>query len=360
MAVTSGSCSTEYRKQSRFRVEWSRTSTSGSTHVIGWNLYCDTGPNYWYSNAVRIDYVKINGTNVKGTETYSPMGNWGDNHWLASGSINISSTYGSEKSFTIQLSGWFYDETTTTGSATFTLPAIPNPVTTPTMTASVTSRALTSIGASMTITNTGGATIVDKYIEIFTNSACTNKVGTITGASGTFTGLTPNTTYYIRANASNGTYRGYSSVVTTSTYNWATITNAPNLTHGNNLTITYSNPSSSALQIGLFKTDGTTALANFRACTGATYTFSFTDTELDNIYKSYGNANSFNARVYLKTANAYSVYSTITITLKGNQKTMHEKVSGNWKRGKVFIKVSGTWRNGVIWERINGTWRRGI
>lgn len=246
---------------------------------------------------------------------------------------------------------------TLTGSASLTIPVL---VTTPTMTASITSRALTSISASMSITSTGGATIVDKYIDIFTDSACTNKVGTITGASGTFSGLTPNTTYYVRANASNGTYRGYSAVKTTSTYNWATITSAPNLTHGNSLTVTYSNPSSSALQIGLFKTDGTTALANYRTCTGATYTFSFTDTELDNIYKQYGNANSFTARVYLKTANTYVVYSGITVTLTGNQKTIHLKVSDNWKRGKTFVKVSGTWRNGVIWERINGTWRRGI
>lgn len=359
MAVTSGSCATAYRKQSRFRVEWSRTGISGSTHIIGWNLYCDTGYNQWYSNAVRIDYVRINGTEVKGSETYSPMGNWGDNHWLASGSINISSTYGSEKSFSVELSGWFYDESTTTGSATFTLPAIPNPVTTPTITCSTT-KGLTSISASMTVTNNGGANIVDRYIDLFSDLACTNKLQTITGASGTFSNLTPNTTYYVRANASNGTLRGYSNVISTTTYNYATITNAPNLTHGNPLTITYSNPSGSSLQIALLRTDGSTALASYRNCSGTSYTFNFTDNELDTIYQQYGNNNSFSARVYLKTANTYNVYSTISITLTGNQKTIRIKNSNSWKRGKLFFNVNGEWKKAVIWTNVNGTWKRGI
>lgn len=140
----------------------------------------------------------------------------------------------------------------------------------------------------------------------------------------------------------------------------AMISNAPNINHGSSLTITYSNPKSLTLQIGLFKTDGSTALAAYRNCTGTSYTFNFTDSELDTIYRQYGNNSSFNARVYVKTLNKYIDYKQITITLKGNQKTMREKVSGTWKRGKVFIKVNGTWKKGVIWEKVNGTWKRGI
>lgn len=361
MSVTSGTCTTAYKKDSRFRLEWSRSGTSGSNHTISWTLYCDTGDDRWLSNAVRIDYAKINGTTVKSSETYSPGGNWGNGHWLASGTISISSTYGSEKSFTVELSGWFYNQGTTTGSATFTLPAIPNPVTTPTVTCSVT-QGLNTLGASLTVTNTGGATIQSQSIKLYSDSACSNLVGTINGASGTFTGLTPNTTYYAKAQAYNGTHTGYSSVVSKATYNKATISSASNIDHGNTLAVTYSNPSSSSIQIGLFKTDALTALAPYRNCSGTSYTFTFTDTELDNIYKQYGNNNSFQARVYLKTANntSYLDYKTITITLKGNQKTMREKVSGTWKRGKAFIKVNGTWKNGVVWEKVNGTWKRGI
>lgn len=246
---------------------------------------------------------------------------------------------------------------TLTGSATVTIPTL---ITTPTVTASVTGRGLTSISASMTVTNNGGASIVDRYIDIFTDSACTNKIGTINGASGTFSSLAPNTTYYIKANASNGTFRGYSSAVSGTTYNYATITNAPNLIHGNTLQVTYSNPSGSSLQIALYKPDGTTALAAYRSCSGSSYTFTFTDTELDNIYKQYGSGSTQNARVYLKTAGTYQVYTGITITLKGNQKTIHEKQSTTWRRGKVWEKVSSVWRNSVTWKNVNGTWRRGI
>lgn len=245
---------------------------------------------------------------------------------------------------------------TLTGSTSLTIPSL---VTTPTLTCSAT-RGLNTIEASLTITNTGGATIVDRYIDLYSDSGLTTKVATITGASGTFTGLTPNTTYYVRANASNGTFRGYSSTVTVTTYNIATISNAPNLTHGNTLTVTYANPSGSALQIALLKTDGSTILASYRTCTGTSYTFSFTDTELDNIYRQYGNNDSFSARVYLKTANTYTNYATITITLTGNQKTIRIKNSNSWKRGKTYIKVSNTWKKAVMWEKVIGTWKRGI
>lgn len=245
-----------------------------------------------------------------------------------------------------------------TGSTTLTIPVL---VKTPTVTCSTT-RGLNSIGASLTVTNNGGASIQSQSIRLFSDSNCTNQVGSINGTSGTFTGLTPNTTYYARAQAYNGTFTGYSSVQTVSTYNKATISNAPNINHGNTLAVTYSNPSSSSIQIGLYKTDGTTALASYRNCSGTSYTFTFTDTELDNIYRLYGNNNSIQVRVYLRTANnsSYLDYKTITITLKGNQKTMREKVNNTWKRGKAFIKVNGTWKNGVVWEKVNGTWKRGI
>jgi hypothetical protein len=69
----------------------------------------------------------------------------------------------------------------------------------------------TSAYASFTVADSGGANIVDHYMDLsLTNFGTT--VATIVGASGTFAGLNPATKYYIRANASNGTYRGYSSV----------------------------------------------------------------------------------------------------------------------------------------------------
>ena len=141
----------------------------------------------------------------------------------------------------------------------------------------------------------------------------------------------------------------------------ATISSAPNFNLGSSETVTYSNPSGGSIDISVYATDGNTNYAAYRTCTGSSYTFNFTDAELDKMYKAMGTGTSLTARVYLRTLATMDLdYKTVTITLKGNQKTIHEKVSGTWRRGKVWIKISGTWRQGVVWEKISGTWRRGI
>lgn len=83
----------------------------------------------------------------------------------------------------------------------------------------------TSIYSFFSVYLDGGAPIVDYYTDIFTDAECTNKIETI-GQNGTFTGLTANTQYYVRANASNGVYRGYSNVVAVRTYQYPYIKQA--------------------------------------------------------------------------------------------------------------------------------------
>lgn len=121
-SVTSGTAGSGGK--SYFQVNWSRSSVSipNNKSTISWTLKLIAG-NYWYTNAVRIDYVKINGTTVKGSETYS---NKIDNTYtLASGTLDIPHNSDGTKTFTIELSGWFYDYGTRTGSANFTLDTIP-------------------------------------------------------------------------------------------------------------------------------------------------------------------------------------------------------------------------------------------
>lgn len=87
-----------------------------------------------------------------------------------------------------------------------------NPITTPSInTPSITNITTTTANASFTVANNGGAAIVDNYIDL-SLSNFGNVIKTISSSSGQFTGLTPATKYYVRANASNGSYRGYSSV----------------------------------------------------------------------------------------------------------------------------------------------------
>ena len=86
------------------------------------------------------------------------------------------------------------------------------PIVTPTLSAmTISNITQTSANLSFTVTNNGGASIVDNYIDVSLTNFGT-PIKTLTSNSGTVTELTPNTTYYVRGNASNGSYRGYTTV----------------------------------------------------------------------------------------------------------------------------------------------------
>lgn len=178
-----------------------------------------------------------------------------------------------------------------------------------------------------------------------------------TGA--TFTGLSPNTAYVIEVKKV-GKDSGESGTATLSvtTYDIARLTSYPNFNLGDNVTIKYSNPSGSKVQAGFYK-NGSEEIAAYRTITGLSYTFEFTDEELDKMYKAM-NGNTLLARLYINTNdNLYREYKDITITLTGNQKTVRIGKNGEIKRGKVFIARSGI-KRGVLWRGVNGTARRCI
>ena len=70
----------------------------------------------------------------------------------------------------------------------------------------------TSAYISFNINNTNNGSVTDSYIDIFRDSALTDKAATINSASGTFTGLEPNRTYYARGSAANAAGRSYTEV----------------------------------------------------------------------------------------------------------------------------------------------------
>lgn len=198
--------------------------------VYGDYRYFDSGNGWWRT---RVDYNssnsgdvyievksgytvwvrltgKLDGTSL-GSLSYSSSAT--STHLIAT--IYLGST-SSSHTVSLECTGgtWGQD-----GTSTATVPA-QVVITTPTLSnVSISSVGRTSANASFSVTNTGGASIVDNYIDCGTYNFG-NVVSTISSTSGTFTGLTPNTTYYARANASNGTYRGYSSVASfTTTHN---------------------------------------------------------------------------------------------------------------------------------------------
>ena len=107
--------------------------------------------------------------------------------------------------------------------------------------------------------------------------------------------------------------------------------------HGDNSNLEIINTSggSLSLQIKIGDTEILTTTP-----TAGVNTIEFTQEQLDNIYKLYGNNNTLTATYTLTTSNdtRYVYTETCTITLTGNQKTSYINISNNWKRRKCFYK----------------------
>lgn len=180
----------------------------------------------------------------------------------------------------------------------------------------------------------------------------------------TISGLNPNTQYSVKTRGRRADSQLWSEAgaINITTYDIAKISSAPNFNLGDNETIKYSNPSGSEIATAIFKTDKATKLCEYRNCSGNSYTYNFTDEELDNLYKLFENSNSVNICIKIRTTcgdRQYYHEPIVTLTLTGNHKTIRVN-SEIWKRGKVFVNVNGTWKHGVMWTNSQGTWKRGI
>lgn len=135
-------------------------------------------------------------------------------------------------------------------------------------------------------------------------------------------GLSPNTTYNFKVRGyANGGWGNFSNIVAVTTYDYARFTSCPNITIGNNATVSYSNPSGATISVGLYKTDNSTVIASYRTATGTSYTFNFTSTEITNMYNTVPSALSINLRYYIKTVQngvTYYHYIDKTFTIDSN------------------------------------------
>lgn len=128
--ATSGTIKTNTEYDSYFWIKWSQKSQSveNNSTTINWScgVYC--GHNF-YSNAVRMSAVSINGTQVYAGGTYSNY-NKGD-HTIATGTLSISHNTDGTKSFTISaFTGWLYSDHDYSASAqSYSLTQIPRKAT---------------------------------------------------------------------------------------------------------------------------------------------------------------------------------------------------------------------------------------
>lgn len=179
--------------------------------------------------------------------------------------------------------------------------------------------------------------------------------------SGTFTisGLSPNTQHSFRilVRAIDSGLDRISGYMYGTTKDIARISNLNDFEHGNNLTVGITNPAGIS-NLNLAMKVGDTQILSKTVSTGNN-TISFSDEELDNLYKKYGSSNSLTA-IFILTGSGYTNQKEAIASLKGKQKTVKVNQAGTYKRGYIWININGTWKRGVIWLNENKVWRRGI
>lgn len=101
--------------QTYFYVKWTTTQDSvNNKTTVNWEIHLDTPRESWYSNAVRIDYLKINNITVKSSQTYSNISH--TDYTLASGSNSFSHDSNGNLTLSFSFSGWLYGDGTFTAS----------------------------------------------------------------------------------------------------------------------------------------------------------------------------------------------------------------------------------------------------
>ena len=159
----------------------------------------------------------------------------------------------------------------------------------------------------------------------------------------TIYGLQPNTTYYIRTRirrADSGLWTESSNISVT-TYNTAQITSYDSILKiGDILNIKYNNPANAKVEIGIYKTDGNTAIVSYKEYDNNGI-YNITEEETKSLYKQLKNNNSYIARVYIRTTQnnvSYWNWKDISIKATGNIKTVNIKKEGKILKAVVWIK----------------------
>lgn len=208
--ATSGIVKTSVLDDSYFWVKWSQSSQSVENNSTTINWSCGFTPGHaYYTNAIKMYAVTINGTQVYSGGTYSNITDYQE-RTFASGTLKIAHNSDGSKSFTISgFSGWIYDSGTTNASAqSFTLSTIPR--------ASFVSCSTANIGSNATIT-------INRASTSFTHTL-TYVFGSLNGTIATKTSSTniswtlPTAFYAQIPNAKSG-----AGTITCQTYNGSTL-----------------------------------------------------------------------------------------------------------------------------------------
>lgn len=345
---TSGSVDSGGYQGRVLRFEWGTNSISAEKNIRNiWYKVTAVGGSssiYYHHN----ETVEINGQNVySGSDSHSVT--TGD--VLASGNLDINQS--NTTSLTVKMHGGIYSRSDNISKEqSWNLDTIP--------------RYITSWDVQL-IAELNTVKIIWK-----TNESCRNiKFGIdeskmnekkVVSAGGTevISNLSPNTEYTVYINFERNDSKLYlpkNQTYKIKTKDYAKITDAKNFIHGDGTSIQIINPATVSLNLEM-KIGNNSILTKKNIVTG-TNSISFSDTELDKIYKLYGNSSTLTV-TFIVSGGGYTNSKTCTITLKGNQKTSRNNVNGSWKRAKCWININDVWKRAVTWQNINGTWRRCI
>lgn len=232
------------------------------------------------------------------------------NSWVTFGERTFNVAHESNGTKTITLSGSFTTTATTSSygqyalksgsvSVSVKLPTIPRYA------------AITAFSLSRTINTITMSYSVDSTIDS-TQYSLNNGSWTAYPSGGIITGLSPATTYNVKIRVKRTDSQLWTTTDNKSitTYNYAKITEAPNINIGNSATVKYTNPGGYTTVVGIYNATGSVAIAKYRSTSGGTYTFSFTTTEINNMYAQIPKANQVTLRYYLRTTCNGSNYST--------------------------------------------------
>ena len=345
--VRNGTTRSEY--QCRIGYEVNSQSIENNTSSITLRLECRSINSSYQTKGSSGLTTYVDGTKVKDNAAVD-MSN--TNVWQNFGERTITVTHNSDGTYSSSKSGSFtcsagssqYSLASGSASVTVNPPQIPRY-------AEFTQHQISAVGLnSLTVTWDSSSTI-DAVQYKLNNGEWVNT----SGKTYTISGLTPNTQYSVitRIKRSDSQLWTESSAITGTTYNIATLITAPDFNFGDSPTITKTNPSGETNNLRL-EVSGVTKIT--RNGISDSYQLVLTDEEWDNLYKLLGNNNSITITYALDTigANTYTNSVNKTLTLTGNQKTAHTKVSGSIKRVKVFVGVGGTVKRAVVWVGNNG------
>lgn len=148
----------------------------------------------------------------------------------------------------------------------------------------------------------------------------------------TISNLSNNTTYnvVIRVKRTDSQLWSSSSSLSITTYQYATLTEAPSITIGQNATVKYNNPSGASVEVGIFTIDSTTSIVPYISASGGSYTFVFTSQQNSNIYALIPNSTKINLRYYIKTTqNGKTYYNYLERTFSINTSESTPTFNGN-------------------------------